>query len=554
MQEMRDGSESREKHNVKKNGEEFWVEISVTPVQSGGQLIYAVANWVDITERKRAEEALRQSEERFRNLVENAPVGMIISNTAQHIFDVNDALLKIHGCDSKEEFLHWPVLEHYYDPKDRDRWVAKIREEGTTKDFEIRLNRKDGTIFWASLSSIPQITESGEERIITVIQDINERKQAEERGKQLQQELIVTNRLATVGQMAAGIAHEINNPLTGVVGFAGLLLKKDVPEDIKQDVNTIYEGARRIASITSRMLLFARQRQPGRTSVNINDIIETTLAMRSYEMKSSNIKVTTELASDPPVTMVDAGQIQQVFLNIILNAEIEMKNAHQGGNLTVKTEKIDNTIRISFKDDGPGIPKKNLERIFEPFFTTREVGEGTGLGLSVSYGIVTQHGGKIYAQSRLGKGATFIVELPIVTEAEQLKLAEPAARKKKKVAGGKILVVDDEPTVGDLLNEILSGEGHDVEIVKNGDDALKRLDSEDYDVILLDIKLPGMSGIELYEHIQRTARSLASKVIFITGDVMNADTMVFIKSGQTPYVTKPFDTEQLLKSIERILS
>jgi CheY-like chemotaxis protein len=270
-------------------------------------------------------------------------------------------------------------------------------------------------------------------------------------------------------------------------------------------------------------------------------------------MKSSDIKVTTELDPDLPVTTIDTGQMQQVFLNIVLNAEIEMKKAHQRGNLKVKTERVNNTIRVSFKDDGPGITKKNLERIFEPFFTTREVGEGAGLGLSVSYGIITQHGGKIYAKSRLGKGATFIVELPIVNEAEQLKFAEPATEK-KKVAGAKILVVDDEPVVQDLLNEILSTEGCKVEIVENGSDALKRLGSKDYDVILLDVKLPGVSGTEIYEHIQRTAKSLASRVIFVTGDVMSADTMTYVLSAGIPYITKPFDAEQLLKGIGRILS
>jgi len=279
-------------------------------------------------------------------------------------------------------------------------------------------------------------------------------KQAEEREYQLQQELITTSRLATVGEMASGIAHEINNPLTSVLGFADLLAKKDLPEDIRKEVNIIYDGAQRVASVTNRMLTFSRQNKTEQTMTSINSIIETTLSMRSYEMESSNIKVTTEFDSDLPETIADTGQIQQVFLNIILNAETEMRKAHQGGNLTVKTERINDTIRISFKDDGPGISEKNLDKIFNPFFTTREVGEGTGLGLSVSYGIVTQHNGKIYAQSISGRGATFIVELPVVTKAEQLKLDESATVEKKKISGAKILVVDDEPMVQDSLNEM----------------------------------------------------------------------------------------------------
>ena len=174
--------------------------------------------------------------------------------------------------------------------------------------------------------------------------------------------------------------------------------------------------------------------------------------------------------------------------------------------------------------------------------------------MSICYSIVTRHGGKIYARSRLGKGATFFVELPVVTEEEQLKMAEPTVGVSRTLARARILVVDDEPIVQQFLTEVLTEEGHEVEIVDNGDDALERIDSEDYDVILLDVKLPGMSGIELYEYMQKAVKSLASKVIFITGDVMSADTMVFIKSAGTSYITKPFDAEQLKKDIDRIIS
>jgi CheY-like chemotaxis protein len=302
------------------------------------------------------------------------------------------------------------------------------------------------------------------------------------------------------------------------------------------------------------MLTFARQHKPERTSVNINDIIETTLAMRAYEMESSNIKVTTELSTDIPLTFVDAGQLQQVFLNIILNAETEMILAHNGGNLTIRTERIGNTIRASFRDDGPGIPKENLDRIFDPFFTTREVGKGAGLGLSVCHGIVTQHGGKIYARSRLGKGATFFVELPVVTKEEQLKMAEPAAEVSKTLFRARILVVDDDTIVQQFLNEILTEEGHEVESVGNGDDALERLGNEEYDVILLDIKLPGMSGIEVYKQLQNSSKPLARKVIFITGDVMKKDTMSFLARAKPAYITKPFDVEQIKNDVNLILA
>jgi len=422
------------------------------------------------------------------------------------------------------------------------------------KPLEVIYTRKDGTTGWTE-AHISLLRFSGKRTGIQVIQnDITERKQAEERERQLQQELHLASRLATVGEMSSGIAHEINNPLTGVIGFSSLLLKKDLPDDIRKDVNVIYEGAQRVASITDRMLTFARQRKPERISVNINDIIKNTLAMRAYEMESSNIKVTTQLASDIPLTSADASQLQQAFINIILNAEMEMNLAHGKGNLTVKTERIDNTIRVSFKDNGPGISKKNMDRLFDPFFTTRDPDKGTGLGLSICYSIVTQHGGKIYARSRLGKGTTFFVELPIVTKEEQLKMAEPAAEVSKTLSRARILVVDDDTAVQQFLTTILTKEGHQVEIVENGDDALEKVGSEDYDVILLDIKLPGMSGIEVYKYMQKTVKSLARRVVFITGDTMSKDTMDFLSRTRAPYITKPFDDEQLMKDVDRILT
>ena len=203
---------------------------------------------------------------------------------------------------------------------------------------------------------------------------------------------------------------------------------------------------------------------------------------------------------------------------------------------------------------GPGIAKENIDKIFNPFFTTREVGQGTGLGLSVSFGIVTQHGGKIYAQSKLGEGATFFVELPIVTKDEQVTLDEPAAGEPKSASKARILVVDDEPMVQQFLTAAITEEGHEIEIVDNGNDALERLGNEEYDVILLDIKLPGMSGIEIYKQLQKSSKSLTRRVIFITGDVMGKDTMSFLSTAKPAYITKPFDVARLVREIDRIIS
>ncbi|MFC1928920.1 MEDS domain-containing protein [Chloroflexota bacterium] len=511
----------------------------------------------ELTERKQAEESLRITRDYLDSLIRYTNAPTVVWDPKMRVTIFNMAFERLTGYMTTE--VVGQSLSMLFPETNRDESLVKIRQtirDGHWESVEIPILCKNGGIRIVLWNSANINNNSGKTRIATIAQgvDITEQKQAEEREKQLQHELNVTSRLVTVGEMAAGIAHEINNPLTGVVGFSDLLLKKDIPEDTRKDVSIIYEGARRIASIIDRMLRFARQTKPERKQVNVNDIIETTLAMRESEMKTGNINVTTELAPDLPLISADAGLLQQAFLNIILNAEQAMKEAHSKGGLTVKTEKMDNTIRASFKDDGPGIAKKNIDKLFNPFFTTKEVGQGTGLGLSICYSIIKQHDGKIYAESTLGKGTTFFIELPVVDKGEQLKLSEPAAGKPQSTSKARILVIDDDPTVQEFITAVLTEEGHEIEIVDNGDDAMERLSNEEYDVILLDIKLPGMSGIEIYEQLQKSSKSLTKKVIFITGDVMSVDTMVFIKSSQTSYIAKPFDAEKLVTEINIIIS
>ncbi len=243
-----------------------------------------------------------------------------------------------------------------------------------------------------------------------------ERKQAEERERQLQVQLSLSNRLASLGLMVEGIAHEINNPLASVIGFAQMLTQEDVPENMKGDVKTIADNAQRVADIMNNLLAFARQHKLERRCVSINDTVMSALEMRTGPLRGSEITVTTRLDPALPSTMADANLLQQAFLNLIINAETEMSLAHGRGNLEIGTGLIDDTIQVSFVDDGPGIAQANLVHLFDPFFSTRGVGQGKGLGLSVCYGIITDHEGRINVKSQPGKGSIFTVELPVVPD------------------------------------------------------------------------------------------------------------------------------------------
>jgi PAS domain S-box-containing protein len=544
--------------NIRKDGTRIFIEDSVFPLRNAaGEIVGFRGISRNITERKRADEALRQSEEKYRTMLQEMDEGYYEVDLAGNYTFFNDVICVKMGY-SREELIG--MNYRVYTPEEDLKSVYKVYNEvyrtGKPRRWYPMINIvKGGTRIFVENSILPIRNSDGE--IIGfrgISRDVTERKRMEQERLQLEQKAQFASRLASVGEMASGIAHEINNPLTGVIGYAQLLLQEDLPDNVRKDLETINDGAKRVANVIQRLLAFARQSEPQRTYVNINEVVATTLELRGYHLQTSNIEVTTEFTPDLPLTIADAGQLQQVFLNLIVNAETEMKLARGSGKLTVKTQQVDDVLRISFKDDGPGIAEENLEKIFDPFFTTRQVGQGTGLGLSVCYGIVSQHGGRIYAESKPGKGAIFVVELPMLTEDKQLQLPEPEVNEQRKRSGVRILVVDDERVVREFISKALTEEGHQVETVDNAEDALKMVKNKKYRIILLDVKMPGMSGIELYKRFQKMGPALARSVVFVTGDVMGARTLAFLAKARSPYITKPFDGKQLNIAINRVFS
>lgn len=380
------------------------------------------------------------------------------------------------------------------------------------------------------------------------------RRRVDKETEELQQRALASSHLASLGELASGIAHEVNNPLASIVLYTQLLMEEDLPPKTKSDVMSIYESAVRAINIIRRLLTFARQQLQQKVATDINEMVAVTLELRKYALETSNIKVRTVLAHDLPLTLADAGQIQQVFLNIVLNAEAEMKLSHGKGNLFIKTELVDNIIRVSFTDDGPGITRENMGKIFNPFFTTREVGEGTGLGLSICHGIMADHDGKIYAESEPGKGAVFYVELPVVACQSAGTMKEQVQPNSAKSGNRRILIVDDEVSILDSLSRLMVKNGYAVDTVDNCLSALDMILSQKYDCILLDIKLPGMSGIELYKEIKKVDDSLARRTAFITGNIMEKETRQFLQENQVTYFVKPFEMKQLIKDLDVLLS
>jgi PAS domain S-box-containing protein len=556
-----------------KNGEEFNYDLTVNlpsgktaffnttlhPMKDDrGRVTKLFGTVQDITERKRAEDSLKASEVGYRRLFESAKDGiMIIDAVTGTIIDVNPFLNDLLGLSLKEikgrELWGIGIFNDIVSSKSK---FQELFQNGYIRYGDLPLKTANGQQIWVELVS--NVYEVVHRRVIQFnIYNTTERKQAEEEKQRLEDKAQVASRLAAVGEMAAGVAHEINNPLTGVIGFSQLLLEKqNVPEEIKEQLKIIADGSKRVADIVNRLLTFARQTKPIRTLTNLNELIDNTLKLREYVLKTANIEVVTLFDPELPCSVVDPGQLQQVFLNLIVNAEQEMKKAHGKGTLTITTEKKGNNIRLTFTDDGPGITKENLGHLFEPFFTTKEPGEGTGLGLSLSRSIVLEHNGKMNVVSEFGHGATFIIGLPIIEALpSEVKTVFPTVKVEKLITKkGRILVVDDEPGVRALLEKVLTQSGHSVDIIGNAGSAMEIIDAGTiYDVILVDIRIPGMNGVELYSLILRKMPEMKNRIIVITGDVMGTDIKAFLTQNNLSYLSKPFDLELLKEKIEFIM-
>jgi len=405
----------------KKDGSKCYVELSTRgTTYLGRPAVSIVAR--DITQRRQVEEALRRSEKNYRVLFNSTLDGLcVIDSETFRIAFGNEPAARIFGFDSVEEAIGLDPLD-LIPEQDRDFVRRLIAEEVLQKDlhetYELQGLTRDNRQIWFSAVGT-RIEFQGRVASLVSIRDITEQKRIEDAKQDIEEQLQLAGRLAAVGELAAGVAHELNNPLAAVQAFAQLLASRDDLQDsMRKDVDTILKEAKRASKITGNLLSFARKHKPEKTMVSINDIIEKSLELHAYRLKVNNIKVSLDLGRDLAMTMADFHQLQQVFANIITNAEQAMMDANGKGTLRIKTRKVGDMLQATFTDDGPGISVEDQKRIFDPFFTTKGVGKGTGLGLSICFGIVEGHGGRMYVKNKPGEGATFVVEIPITYETE----------------------------------------------------------------------------------------------------------------------------------------
>jgi len=369
-----------------------------------------------------------------------------------------------------------------------------------------------------------------------------------------QDQLVHQDRLSALGQTVSGVAHELNNPLSGVIGFAELALKNNADPRIEKDLQRVVREAQRCHHIVQNLLNFARRTKPERNAMDLNELVENVLDLRAYQMRLDNVRVETDLAPGLPRTLGVYHQIQQVLLNIINNAHQAMLEVRGERILTVATAVEDSRILVRIDDTGPGITPSTLERVFEPFFTTKSAGKGTGLGLSLSQGLVKDHGGRIRVESLLGKGTTFTVELPILEVPEEPEVEKRAAPPRLPETSRNILVVDDEEVIVELLNEVLSTAGHRVETARNGRQALDKILTVGYDAVISDLKMPGLDGTGLYDSVCREKPEMAHRFVFSTGDMTSPTAQEFFQKTGCPCLVKPFDLQAVRDTLDQIFS
>jgi signal transduction histidine kinase len=448
----------------------------------------------------------------------------------------------------------------FVDPQARVAFIDRLASDGAVTDYLLRLRRVDNSPVWVEVTAhADSPLNDGSVRIDALVRDVSERKKLEDQTRDLYHQLLQAEKLAALGQTISGVAHELNNPLATILTWAERLSQRppsEIDDKTKRGLETILSESERAAKIVRNLLTFARKRQSTRTMVDLNRVVRETLALRAYEQRITNLTIVDSLAAGLPQVFADAHQVQQVLLNLIINAEHAMLTANGRGTLVVRSwhDVERESVVIEINDDGPGIAAELQPKIFDPFFTTKEVGKGTGLGLTVAYAIVQEHGGRIRLASQSGAGASFYVELPVSGTPLRPPAATPQKADFESLIGSTVLVVEDEPALAAAVSEALTDAGFTVDRAGDGLEALRRVAAKSYDLIVCDLKMPKVDGMRFYQKLAATYPDLARRVIFVTGDVAGTDAERFLQDSGCRWLAKPFRLGDLLRTARDILT
>jgi PAS domain S-box-containing protein len=517
-----------------------------------------VSGILDLTKQKQAEaeiarqrEALRESEQRFRTIAEAHPVPVCIVRRADRkILYASLHFAALVGMPL-EEVYRTPHTAFYPDDVERERLSGMLRQDNAIREQEATIRRADGNTFPAAITA-QAIEYEGEDAAIFGVIDLSAQKEAEGQIARQREALHQSEKLSALGSLLAGVAHELNNPLSVVVGYASLLRDSTADPTTQQRAERIHTAATRCSRIVKSYLAIARKKPEARTQVQVNGLIEAALDFNAYGLRTADIEIVRQLAANLPELLADGDQLIQVFMNLIVNAQHALQRVAPPRRLRVTSRREDGGIRIEVADNGPGVPAEVASQIFEPFFTTKPQGVGTGIGLSVTEGIVTAHGGEIHLEQAPDGGAAFTIWLPVTMVEATLKILpeQPPPDPLK----GRIMVVEDEVEIGEMLAETLRRDGHQTVLASSGRDALAKLAQHEVDIIISDLRMPDMDGPALHRELRRTRPDLAARTLFVTGDTLAADTMSFLSETGIALIDKPIDPNEVRRRVQAFLA
>ena len=559
---------------IKKDGSLVYLEINASGFNYNDKNYGVIGTIQDVTKRIMLEKEIEHERARVSSILNSMIDHVYLSDEKYNLIFANKSLTKKIG-DIKKGDKCYRLLYGRNTPCPFCKWQDV--KKGYTVRWELR--NKSGETF--DVISTPLNNPGGGILSLVILRDISKRKKMEEELKEerrklqlsnkelketirnlkeTREQLVQTEKLASLGKMISGVAHEINNPLFTAMGYSELLLMDNFGDaEQKEKLLNILQAIKRAKKIVEDLLKFSRREGLEKEIININDVLIATIALRRYSLKVNNIDIEQELENDMPPIMGNFSQLQQVFLNIMINAEQAIEEIKEKGikgiikiNSSFNVEKGNVTVSIS--NNGPMIPNEIIDEIFDPFFTTKEVGKGTGLGLSTSYGIIKDHGGEIKVKS-LPNLTEFVIILPAYT-GEEITFTHEKSENIKSLNGlnEKILIIDDEKVITNLLREFFSHRNYLVYSASSGDEAMKILEDVDVSIIITDIKMPGMDGMEFYSELKKYKPHLLNKLIFITGDTISRETNSFLEKTGGFYLKKPFSFEEITMAIKKVKS
>jgi len=441
-------------------------------------------------------------------------------------------------------------IERFVDDQARIEFLQRLTGDKVARDCLLRLRRVDGSALWIEVTARAEpVGTTATLRVEAMLRDVTERKKLQDQARDLYQQLSQAEKLAALGQTMSGVAHELNNPLATILACAEGLAGRRLDEATRRDLDAIHNAAERAARIVRNLQTFARRRHTTRTTVDVTDVVRETAALRAYEHRMANIQVIDELTGGLPPVFVDPHQIQQIVLNLIINAEQAMLAAHGRGTLTLRSwhDPVRDAVMVDVSDDGPGVPADAQPRVFDPFFTTKAVGKGTGLGLTVAYAIAQEHGGSIAVRSAEGLGASFVLELPVSGMPLRHQEHVPVQVLPSVPKGTRALVIEDEAALGDAVAAALADEGFRPDRAHDGEEALRKVNERHYDVIICDLKMPKVDGMTFFREVVAKTPHIARRLIFVTGDVAGTEAERFLEESGCRWVPKPFRLRDLVR-------